>query len=175
MKHTGPLEIEIKLPLPSLAGLASRLEAAGFQLRHPEAQETSVLWDRAGTLRGADSALRLRRYGETATLTWKGPRQPDPILKIRPEVETAVADPEAMAGILTALGFEPAFTMVKRRSLWGRGDLEACLDDAPFGCFIELEGSREEIQQALVELDLTGLPPETRSYATLFLEHGTAT
>ena len=172
MKHTGPLEIEIKLPLPTLEGLPTRLEAAGFHLRHAEAQETSVLWDRDGTLRGAGSALRMRRYGETATLTWKGPREEDPVLKIRPELETAVADPEAMTGILAALGFKPAFTMVKRRALWGRGELEACLDEAPFGCFIELEGSREAIQQALIDLDLTGLPAETRSYATLFLDYG---
>ena len=48
--------------------------------------------------------------------------------------------------------------------------LEACLDEAPFGCFIELEGSREDIEQALLDLGLEGVPPETRSYATLFLE-----
>ena len=172
MKHKGPLEIEIKLPLPSLQGLPLRLEAAGFTLRHPEAEETSVLWDRDGALRSAGSALRMRRYGETATLTWKGPRHPDPVLKIRPEVETLVADPEAMEGILEALGFEPALTMVKRRSVWGRGTLEACLDEAPFGCFIELEGSREAIEQALDDLNLAGFPAETRSYATLFLEYG---
>jgi adenylate cyclase class 2 len=170
MKHTGPLEIEIKLPIPSLEGFPARLEAAGFRLTHAEAPETSVLWDQGGRLCGLGSALRLRSYGETATLTWKGPREEDPRLKIRPEVETAVADGEAMEGILRALGFEPALTMVKRRALWGRGALEACLDEAPFGCFIELEGSREDIEQALLDLGLEGVPPETRSYATLFLE-----
>jgi len=170
MKHTGPLEIEIKLPLPGLEGFPARLEAAGFRMTQPRAPETSVLWDQDGTLRARGSALRMRRYAGTATLTWKGPREEDPRLKIRPEVETAVADGEAMEGILRALGFEPALTMVKHRALWRRGELEACLDEAPFGCFIELEGSREDIGQALRDLGLEGVAPETRSYATLFQE-----
>ena len=100
MKHAGPLEIEVKLRIPSPEDLAPRLVAAGFGLVHPEALEVSVLWDRAGVLLAADSALRLRRYGDQATLTWKGPKVADPRLKIRPEQETAVADPEAMEAIL---------------------------------------------------------------------------
>lgn len=171
MKHAGPLEIEIKLPIASLAFLQPRLASAGFTLTHPQAQELSVLWDRDGALRAQDNALRLRRYGATATLTWKGPRQADPRLKIRPEVETAIADPDAMEGILQALGYLPALTMVKSRSLWRRGDLEACLDEAPFGCFLELEGSREAIQKALEDLGLDGAPVEPRGYPTLFAEH----
>jgi len=168
MKHPGPLEIEVKLRIPSTARLGLELVAAGFTLRHPEAQETSELWDRAGTLLAADSALRLRRYGEQTLLTWKGPKVADPLLKIRPEVETDVADPEAMAAILRALGFAPVLTMVKTRSIWLRGDLEACLDQTPFGCFLELEGAREAIAQAMAELALSADQTEPRSYAALY-------
>ena len=168
MKHAELLEIEIKLPIPDLESLRVRLQQAGFVLKHPQASESSVLWDQEETLRKQGSALRLRRYGSQAILTWKGPRQEDARLKIRPEIETAVEDPEAMEGILRALGFAPAFSMVKSRSQWVRADLEACLDEAPFGCFIELEGSREAIQQALEDLALTEIPPEPRSYPELF-------
>ena len=169
MKHTGLLEIEIKLPVPSLEPLRLSLQAAGFRESHPQAAETSVLWDRDGLLRAQGSALRLRRYGAEAVLTWKGPRVEDPRLKIRPELETGVADYEAMAAILDALGYAPALAMEKSRSKWRRGELEACLDQAPFGCFIELEGSREDIQQALVDLGLENQPVETRSYPALYL------
>lgn len=168
MKHAGPLEIEIKLPIAALEPLRQRLASAGFALIHPQSREVSILWDREGALAGGDCALRLRRYGAQATLTWKGPRQPDPRLKVRPEEETGIGDPEAMEAILKALGYQPAMTLVKSRSLWRRGDLEACLDEAPFGCFIELEGTREAIGMALEELGLEGIPPETRSYPALF-------
>ena len=168
MKHAGPLEIEVKLRIPSPEELAPRLQAAGFGLVHPEAREVSVLWDRAGALLAADSALRLRRYGEQALLTWKGPKVADPRLKVRPERETAVADPEAMEAILRALGFIPVLTMEKRRAIWARGELEACLDRTPFGCFLELEGGREAIAAAMAELALGPDLIEPRSYAALF-------
>jgi len=168
MKHAGPLEIEVKLRIPSPEELAARLQAAGFRLDQPEAREISVLWDRAGTLLAADSALRLRRYGRQASLTWKGPKVADALLKIRPEQETAVADPEAMEAILRALGFTPVLAMEKDRAVWSRGDLEACLDRTPYGCFLELEGGREAIAAAMAELRLGPELIEPRSYAALF-------
>jgi adenylate cyclase, class 2 len=172
MKHAGPLEIEVKLRIPAVEELAPRLRAAGFALVHPEDLEVSVLWDRAGGLQALDSALRLRRYGDLALLTWKGPRVADPRLKIRPERETAVADPEAMEAILRALGFEPVLTMEKRRAVWARADLEACLDRTPYGCFLELEGGREAIAAAMAELGLGPELIEPRSYAALFAGRG---
>ena len=168
MKHPGLLEIEVKIPVADLAALEPQLRAAGFVPTHPEETETSQLWDRDGELQAQGSALRIRRYGAQAWLTWKGRRVADPRLKIRPELETPVADPEATAGILAALGFQPTLTIVKRRALWQRGDLEACLDATPFGRFLELEGPREAIQAALEQLGLEASPIEPRSYATLF-------
>ena len=171
MKHVDVLEIEIKFSIPSVDAILPRLLRAGFVLEHAPDQETSVLWDRDETLREQGQALRLRRYGSLAILTWKGARVEDARLKIRPEVETVVEDAEAMEGILRALGFAPCFTMVKTRSLWRRGALEACMDLTPFGSFMELEGSREAIQEATEELALGGFPVETRSYAVLFQEY----
>jgi adenylate cyclase class 2 len=168
MKHNGPLEIEIKLRIGSLESMGERLRQAGFTLEHPEAFEANQLWDRAGELLGRDCALRLRQYGDRTLLTWKGPKVADPALKIRPEVETAVADPVAMETILRALGFAPALAMAKSRSIWVRGELEACLDRTPFGCFLELEGAREAIGEAMAELGLTADQVETRSYAALY-------
>ena len=92
----------------------------------------------------------------------------DPRLKVRPERETAVADPEAMEAILRALGFMPVLTMEKRRAIWARGELEACLDRTPFGCFLELEGGREAIAAAMAELALGPDLIEPRRYAALF-------
>ena len=73
-----------------------------------------------------------------------------------------------MEGILSALGFEPVFPMIKSRSVWRREALEACLDEAPFGCYLELEGSREEIREAMGHLGLREDQVETRSYPALF-------
>ena len=172
MKHASHVEIEMKFRLTALEPVARRLEAAGFTLVHAQTEDKSVLWDRQGALRDSGCALRLRRYAGQALITWKGPRVEDPLLKIRPELETSVEDPLAMEGILTALGYAPFFTMAKSRSIWRRGALEACLDEAPFGRYLELEGTPEEIREAMTQLALDEDQVETRSYATLFQELG---
>jgi len=170
MKHAGPLEVEVKLRIPATAALAPKLLAAGFRLVHPAAREANWLWDKDGELLAQDCALRLRQYGDQAILTWKGAKVADPLLKIRPELETGVADPAAMEAILQALGFKPVLEMVKTRSIWVRDQLEACLDDTPYGSFLELEGAREAIAEAMAQLGLDSGQIEPRSYATLYTQ-----
>lgn len=170
MEGQEELEIEIKVRLESLEGWPEKLTKLGFQERHPLQPEHSTLWDREGQLLAQGSALRVRNYAGRTLLTWKGPRTPDPRLKIRPERETAVEDGEALAGILRGLGFSPWMDMEKQRALWeGRG-LVVCLDQAPFGAFIELEGSRTHIETAFQELGLEPTAIEPRSYPALFRE-----
>lgn len=169
-----PLETEVKVRVPSIEGLSERLEVLGFHLETPLQDEASTLWDRGAELFDQGCALRVRRYGASTSLTWKGAQQPNPRFKIRPELETAVADGATLEGILRALGYAPVMRMVKQRSVYRRGGLVACLDQTPFGCFLELEGTVGEIQAALERLGLAGAELETRSYPALFREHGLA-
>lgn len=172
MKHRQSLETEMKLRIPSVAALHPLLASLGFTLAQAEAEEVSLLWDRAGELHAKNSALRLRRYAGKATLTFKGPRVPDPQFKIRPEHETEIADPEAMEALLRGLGYAPVMRMVKRRALWVREELVACLDHTPFGDFLELEGEPQAIKLAVQGLCLDASRIEPRSYPTLFREAG---
>lgn len=164
-------EIELKLRVPSLAGLESRLEALGYRRMVPSGPEQSTLWDREGVLRARHEAVRVRSFGGRTTLTWKGPRDPDPIFKIRSEVETEVADRGALETILRALGLAPVMEMAKERALWHGNKLIVCLDQTPFGAFVELEGPPEAIISARQALGLQEAIVETRSYPTLFAAH----
>lgn len=172
MKHRSPLETELKLRIPSTEPLKAMLAALGFRERIPAQAELSVLWDRNGELKSAGSALRVRCYAGEVRLTWKGPKVPDPELKIRPERETVVGDLAELEAILEALGFEPVLSMRKTRAVWDREELEACLDETPFGCFLELEGEAQAIRAAMEHLCLDASRIEPRSYPTLFRDHG---
>lgn len=174
MEHRNPIETEVKLRVPRLEGVQTRLEALGFVLTIHSQAETSELWDRDGELWTQGSALRLRLFAGKAWLTWKGPKIPDALLKIRPELETEFADPQALEGILQALGFRPVLRMVKTRAVMRRADLVACLDETPFGCFLELEGEAPAIHATMTALSLGPEAAERRSYPTLFREHGLA-
>jgi adenylate cyclase class 2 len=172
MKHKSALETELKLCIPATAPFRPRLEALGFHEVTPLQREVSVLWDRNGELRSAGSALRTRAYAGLARLTWKGPKVPDAILKIRPELETGIEALEALEGILRALGFKPVMRMEKLRAVWEGTGLEACLDETPFGCYLELEGAPQAIHAAMAGLGLSADCAEPRSYPELFLVNG---
>lgn len=174
MKHRPALETEVKLRIPALAPLRPMLASLGFSERISQQPEQSVLWDRGTELFDRGSALRLRSFAGNATLTFKGPKQPHPELKIRPEIETLVADHGAVARMLEALGYTPVLRMEKSRSVWDRDELEACLDETPFGCFLELEGDPAAIRLAMEGLGLGTDRIEPRSYPTLYRDAGLA-
>ena len=174
MASSNPIETEVKLRIPSTDALRPLLAALSFLSVEPMQDEESTLWDRNGELLSKGCALRLRRYGGKSLLTWKGPQQPDPVLKIRPEIQTIITNHEAMEGILSALGYAPVFRMAKRRATFQRDGLEACLDETPFGSYLELEGDPQAIRLAMEHLGLNVSHIEPRSYATLFRVHGLA-
>lgn len=172
MKHRNPIETELKVRIPALAPLRGLLAAMGFTEETPAQAELSVLWDRGDELKAKGEALRVRRYAGRVLLTWKGAKVPDALLKIRPEQETAVEDGEELEAILRALGYAPVLRMEKTRAVWAREELVACLDETPFGCFLELEGDANAIKAAAEHLSLGSDRVERRSYPTLFREHG---
>lgn len=172
MKHKSALETELKLRIPATGPYRPRLEALGFLEVAPAQPETSVLWDRNGELRTAGSALRTRRFAGAFRLTWKGPKVPDAMLKIRPEHETGIEDGEALETILRALGYAPVMRLEKVRAVWERAELEACLDETPFGCYLELEGDPQAIRAAMESLGLAPDRAEPRSYPELYQAHG---
>ena len=112
-------------------------------------------------------------------LTYKGPLLDDDS-KTRTEHETGVNDPDAVEGILSGLGFEPAATVGKRRERWTLGELTVTRDAVDgVGEFVEVERSvddadeiaatREETKAALETL---GLDPDEQvrtSYLGLLL------
>ena len=172
MQHKPALETELKLRIRATAPYRPLLEALGFQETSPAQPELSVLWDRGGNLRSSGSALRTRVYAGQNRLTWKGPKVPDALLKIRPELETGIEDGTALEAILRALGFQPVMRMEKTRAVWRRAELEACLDETPFGCYLELEGEAQAIRTAMEGLGLSPDQAETRSYPELYLANG---
>ncbi len=117
--------------------------------------------------------LRLRRIGNRGSLTYKE-RFPTPsAIKHQREDETGVGDPEAMALILDALGFNPALVYEKRRETWRLVKTEIVIDELPFGLFMEIEGTEKGIQDVENKLAIKRLRTETATYPQLALKYGT--
>jgi adenylate cyclase class 2 len=166
-------EIEKKYRVSSeeTANLRGRLRAAGAEA-HGEEFEENTLYAGPGIERG-NRVLRLRRIeGGRSVFTFKESMAGAGGIKRRREDETEVADPQALAAILDALGYTPAVIYEKRRETWRMAGVEVVLDELPFGLFVEIEGTEESILEAERLLELGATRAELKSYPQLTLENG---
>ena len=134
-------EIETKFVVSDFDAVRRALSAAGGLRLSRCFEENVVLDDEAGTLRGRGVLLRIRRDAAckvTVKLPADGPEGSG--LKIRREIETEAADPVALEAIFAALGYVPFLRYEKVRETWRVGDALVCLDQLPFGRYLEIEG-----------------------------------
>jgi len=167
-----PIEIEKKYRLTNeqreqvlalLASLNARSSDAVF--------EVNTIY-RSAVLEADRAILRLRRIGDRSLLTYKKRFESSSSIKRQLEEETEVADGDAMASILLRLGFTPTLVYEKRRSTWKYKETEIVVDELPFGQFMEIEGTEEQIQKVEQELGVADLPAEEATYVGLTHKHG---
>jgi adenylate cyclase class 2 len=115
-------------------------------------EDNLLLDDEVFTLRRSGRVLRLRRSGGAAVLTFKGPGQEVAGVKSRAEVETGVADADAIERLLAGIGLLPRFRYQKYRETYRLADVEIVIDETPIGTFLEIEGPAEGIHGAAAAL-----------------------
>ena len=166
------LEIEKKYRLTKRqrGTVLRKLSEIGAHACGEELEENTLY--RGGKLKPGRSALRLRRVGQQATLTYKERYPGKSSIKRQREEETLIGDPEAVNAILERLGFTKAIVYEKRRQTWRLGNAEVVVDELPFGLYMEIEGSEEEIGNIEQLLGLSKLTAEHATYPQLVLKHG---
>ena len=128
-----------------------------------------------------DEALRIReeRGDEVTThLTYKGPLV-EAESKTRAEAETGVDDADALADILSGLGYEPAAEVRKERTRYEFRGYTVTLDSVEgLGEFVEVEteteddvaGARDGAREVMQSLDLDPDEQIRTSYLGLLLQ-----
>jgi adenylate cyclase class 2 len=166
------IETEIKFRVDDLAGLAKRLEEAGFRLETPRQFESNVLYDTPDrAMRARTEILRIRHYGGHCVVTHKrlpenGPGEDKH--KHRLETETVVADGDVLAEIFESLGLVAVFRYEKWRSEWSDGEGHCVMDETPIGNFAELEGEPAWIDRVAERIGVNPAEYVTLSYGRLF-------
>jgi len=148
------LETEVKFQLTDPEVLRRRLRRAGA-VSTGKAFETNYRYDDADNrLQTAQHLLRLRRDRRNR-LTFK---QPHPSggrqFKTHDELEIEVSDFDTAHQMLEALGFHRAQVYEKRRETFDMGTTEICLDQLPYGHFVEIEGTPDTIPTVAERLGL---------------------
>ncbi|MCD4825785.1 MAG: class IV adenylate cyclase [Phycisphaerae bacterium] len=147
-------EIEAKYSVESFAAVRKALRGAGAVFLGT-VRQWDEFYDRPDMgFRKKGCGLRLRRIkilrrgdepiNAQPIITFKGPRQAAEKVKIRREIETALASADAAAELLVACGLRAVMTVRKRRSSFRLGRARIELDELPLlGKFIEIEGLSE--------------------------------
>jgi len=166
------MEVEVKVPVAALAPVRERARSLGWPQKVERHFEANTLYDYPDRSIGASGCLlRVRETPRGGLLTFKGRVVPHEHYKVRPEHETWCDDAAALRALLHAVGFKPVFRYEKyREEFEGPGAL-LCLDELPFGTFLELEGTPEGIEALTEALALDRGTFNRRTYADLFAEH----
>lgn len=156
---TDKIETEIKFKIESFARIKNILDSISpsFSKHLPRIFESNILLDNESEdIKRSKQVLRLRQEGSKHILTFKFPKDPDQPGKSRREIETEINDSQSILIILEALGYKNTLTYEKYRETYLTDSLNICLDELPFGLFVELEGPWEKIVKwaDTLELDL---------------------
>lgn len=165
---TGPLEREIKLRFESAAAARAAVVATGAaERRARQLQDDRLLDWPDGRLRGRGCTLRVRDQPGAAALTFKGPRQPG-AMKVREELETAVADAPLLLRLLEQLGLRVWFRYQKYRQEYELPGVLLTIDETPIGAFVELEGEEQGITDLAAAMGRTPRDYVVDSYYALY-------
>ena len=166
------IEVEKKFRLTKRQrdAVLKRLPVIGASNEGEDFEENTLYSGEA--LKNGSCVLRLRRVDGKATLTYKKRLPGAAAIKKQLEEETGVADAQAMAAILEALGFTPTLVYEKRRQTWRLGNAEIVIDVLPFGLFMEIEGKASEIKAIERKLGVKDLKAEHATYPQLTAKHG---
>jgi adenylate cyclase class 2 len=166
------LETELKFIVADPAAVRASLLRLGAAARGRQLEDNIRLDDQRRSLTARRLVLRLRvaqsEGAERSILTVKAPGDIDDAFKSRHEVEMDVSDGQAMLSALGLLGFEPYWRYEKRREVFMLDDVEADLDELPYGWFLELEGSERGIRALAGRLGLDIARGLTMSYSEIF-------
>ncbi len=161
-------ETEVKLYVPNLEAVKSKLETAGAELTAPRVYERNVRYDnKERTLTPHGMVVRLRE-DTRVRLTYKDDGTFENGVVSRFEAEVEVSDFDAMETILGKLGYTPYLTYEKYRTTYELDGAEVVLDEMPYGNFVEIEGEKDAIERIIQTLGLGDGKRFDGSYSTLF-------
>lgn len=133
------LEIELKSRVRALAPIRRRVLGLGGKRIGTQVEQDMYFFHPCRDFGATDEALRVRRAGNAAFITYKGPRQPG-IAKTRAEIQVGVASAAQAAAILRRLGFRVFGRVRKRRESYSLDNATVCLDRVDgLGAFVEIE------------------------------------
>ena len=162
------IEIEIKFHLEDPGTTRAAIVALGA-ISLGRFFETNHILDNRGRTHFQNRSLLRLRQADRACLTFKTPPlAPDREFKIREELEVEVADFATTLKIMQKLGFATVRIYEKWRETLKLGDTHFCIDALPYGDFLEIEGTADNIPPLSEKLGFAWEQRSLLNYHELF-------
>lgn len=147
-------EIEIKLKVNDIDKEIQKIQNLGAILIHDFEFEDNVIFDLTDqSLKKKGTVLRIRKYGNKYTVTLKEKVPGESRYKELSEVEMEVENPDTLKLMFQKIGFHVVYRYQKYRAEYKWRNLHIYCDKTPIGNFLELEGKKEEIDEAALQLE----------------------
>jgi adenylate cyclase class IV len=152
-------EVELKAVLDSWRDRGARLERAGATRVFFGRIEDRRYDTPERTLAAGDIVLRLRIYrgadGTRAELEYKGATGYEDGYKVREEIGSTVSDPEAVAHILSGLGYTVTRAIDREIEQWDVEGASVRFERYPrMDDLVEVEGAPDAIERAIAALGM---------------------
>ena len=162
------LEIEVKFYLANIAGMRNKILKLGARSKG-RLFETNILYeDENHSLIKKKSLLRLRQDEKTTFTLKSSPPVKSKDFKIVNELEVEVSDFAIMDQILKTLGFHPEQKYETWRETFILNQTVFCLDNMPYGDFLEIEGQEKDIRHYASKFGLNWQNRIIFSYLAIF-------
>jgi adenylate cyclase, class 2 len=161
-------EIEVKFRLENEKAFIDHLNKMGF-INVKDVFETNIIFDMMdGSYSSRGRLVRVRETDKGNILTYKEKQGEDSQYKVRTEIETSIDDSEQMIEMLKYMGFIISFVYQKKRMHFTKDDIEITIDKLPFGNYIEIEATKNQIVNLSKELNLEMTEISNMSYLALY-------
>ncbi len=166
--HADNLEVEVKFYLTDPTLMQQRLLELGAEAG-PRLFESNLRFENQDhELCRSDRLLRLRRDSGCRLTFKQRPTCDDNECKVYHEFEVEVSDHDTMNAILNCLGFKAVQSYEKWRQTFLWEDVTFCVDEMPFGNFLEIEGAADGIKSAAAKLGLPWRQRILANYLSIF-------
>jgi adenylate cyclase class 2 len=161
--NQSQIETELKFQTTDPKKVLSVLLASGAKIISNNKQKTVRFDTTNHDLENKGVFIRVRAEGEENTITLKEKIGNDETVRQRKETEFKIEDLDKMSYIIEKLGFDYVLIMEKYRIELTYKNSHVCIDEMPFGFYVEIEGEEAEINAITQEL---GFKPEEKIIVT---------
>ncbi len=161
-------EIEVKIQLNKKENIAKKLKALGWEKRKSYTQTTYGFFSDDSIEKGIFPRIRMENKVPVFTVKVKNNKKKSEYFE-RDEYSVKISDLRNGVKILQLLGYKRIRKFTKFREEWffNKKSIKITVDRLYFGNFLEIEGSKKEIEKTIKDLGFQDRRKFTKAYLAL--------